>query len=107
MNEGYIQIQCTFDCLQEARRIINTLLKKKLIACASILPLVESLYTYKGQMEQVREHKILMKTHSRFYKEIEKTIEKLHSYDVPELLVFEVLKGSPSYTKWMSSVLAN
>lgn len=105
MTQEYIQIQCTAESVGQARQILKALLDEKLIACGSIMPLVESLYNWQGEIEQTQEVKIWMKSHNRHFKEIEKRILAIHSYEVPEILVFEVLKGNIHYMKWISQSL--
>lgn len=46
-----IQIQWTCATTQEARKGATLLLEKRLIACANIIPQVESLYLWKGVIE--------------------------------------------------------
>ena len=105
MKGDYIQIQWTAESVFEARQIIKELLESRLIACGSIMPILESLYSWRGEIEQVREVKVWMKSHMKHYDKIEKKIIELHSYEIPELIVFKVLKASPGYSKWMDGVI--
>ena len=42
---------------------------------------------------------------SFFKGDIEKIIEKEHSYEVPELLLLPVIKGGKKYLNWLDKVL--
>lgn len=99
--EDYLQVQWTAAHLDEARDIIELLLAKKLICCGSIFPLVESWYVWEEEIVTEQEVKVLMKTLSSQYNKVEALIKKHHSYDVPEILAFNIVEGNDSYLKWM------
>jgi periplasmic divalent cation tolerance protein len=62
---------------------------------------VESIYRWKGKIEQAREFLLIIKTTARRLKELEKEIARLHSYEVPEFLAVEVGSGSKKYMEWL------
>ncbi len=97
----YIQIQWTAAHLDEAREISQRLIEKGLVACASIIPLVESWYVWEGEMQTVSEVKVFLKTTDQNYPKIEECIRQHHSYEVPEILMFYIEKGSSSYLQWI------
>jgi periplasmic divalent cation tolerance protein len=99
--DEYIQIQWTAAHLDEARDILEVLLSSNLICCGSIIPLVESWYSWKGEIVSEQEVKVLMKTKECNYAQIEKVINKLHSYEIVEILYFTICDGNDSYLKWM------
>src|SRR3990172_11047586 len=84
-----------------AHKLVHDLLRKRLIACANIIPRVESHFWWKGHMEKAREILILAKTTARRFSLLKKRVEKLHPYDVPEILSFEVKAGNAAYLKWL------
>jgi periplasmic divalent cation tolerance protein len=100
--DQYIQIQSTVSTIAEAQEIIEILFEKELIACASILPSVESYYLDEGELVSEQEVKIFIKTVADLYVSIEKLIKKYHSYDIPEILVFSVEDGNEEYLRWIS-----
>ena len=101
---SFIQIQWTAAHLDEAREISQALILKGLVACSSVFPLVESWYVWEGELEQSSEVKVLLKTIDKHYLQIEKFIKKNHSYDVPEILVFQIEKGNEPYLAWISKM---
>lgn len=84
----------------EAKRIIRSLLEKRLIACASILP-IESLYRWEGKVEESLEVKVLLKTQPYHFSAIQTHIETNCSYEVPEIVQVEISKVNPRYLNWV------
>jgi len=82
--------------------IVSSLLEKKLIACANSYP-VSSTYTWKGEKVSENEITVRMKTTSDHYKEIEKEILRLHSDEIPEILVVDIADGLKEYLDWVET----
>lgn len=94
----------TCGTLKEGRRIARSVVEKRLAACVNIvLSPVESIYTWKGKLEQSREFLLLIKTTAKCLRELEKEIKRSHSYEVPECIVVPVLAGSKEYLAWLSA----
>jgi len=91
--------------LEEARRIAKALLEERLIACASILPAVESLFHWQGKIDLAEECKVFLKTDERHFEAIQKKILSRCSYEVPEILQIEIKQGNPAYLAWMQKEL--
>jgi periplasmic divalent cation tolerance protein len=90
---------------EEAERITSKLLHEKLIACANITGPVSSLFWWKGKISRENEFLTLMKTRAELFDELAKTIKRMHSYKVPEIIAVPITKGEQSYMKWLSSSL--
>ena len=89
--------------LIEARRIAAKVVRKRLAACATIiLGPVQSVYRWKGKVENAREQLLLIKTVEKQLPALEAEIKRLHSYDVPEILALPALWGSADYLSWLS-----
>jgi periplasmic divalent cation tolerance protein len=84
----------------EAKKISALLLKKKLIACANIFP-IESMYSWKGKIEEVSEFVILGKTTDSGFEKIEKAVNAMHGYDVPAIYSWKVDKVNKRYNDWI------
>jgi periplasmic divalent cation tolerance protein len=48
--------------LEEARRVARTLVDRQLAACVNIVPQVESVYRWQGEVETATEHILVIKT---------------------------------------------
>lgn len=85
----------------EAKKIIYNLLEKHLIACASILPEVESIYRWEGKIEESREVKVILKTVPHHFDVIRNYILSQCSYEVPEIVQIDIANGHLPYLSWV------
>lgn len=87
-----------------ANKIADALLKKRLVACANILPGITSRYWWKGKVEKSREVMVMMKTRRWLFGKVKKEIESMHPYDVPEIVCVRIAEGSKDYMEWIKDV---
>ena len=86
---------------QEAHKIAHILVKRRLAACVNILPQVQSIYRWKGEIESAQEWLLLIKTRADKFPAVRDAIGELHSYEVPECIVLEIEDGSLPYLQWL------
>jgi periplasmic divalent cation tolerance protein len=92
----------------EARRIAHALVERRLAACVNIVPQVESIYRWQGNVEQAQECLLLIKTTAAAFPNVRDAIKDLHSYDLPECVCLVIEDGSAKYLKWIAdSVQSN
>jgi uncharacterized protein involved in tolerance to divalent cations len=92
----------TCSSASEARRIARAVVEQSFAACVNILPgTVTSIYRWKGKVESARERLLLIKTSSKRLAKLQATVEKLHSYDVPEFIAMPIVEGSSAYLSWI------
>ena len=97
----------TCGSLKESKLIARKVVEKRLAACVNVaLSPVESIYKWKGKLEQSREFLLIIKTTAKRLSELEKEVKRLHSYEVPEFLVLPVVAGSKDYLDWLNANLA-
>ncbi len=101
-----ILILWTCATLEEARRICHELVVKKLVACANILPHVESIYIWDDKVESGNEVKVFFKTLNSHFEMVRDYIKEHCSYDVPEVSKISIEAGNPDYFDWVSSTLS-
>lgn len=87
---------------REAQKIADTLIQKRLAACVNILPQAVSIFRWKGKVEKAKERLLLIKAPAQNISAIEKTLLKIHSYEVPELIAFPITKGHLPYLNWIA-----
>jgi periplasmic divalent cation tolerance protein len=85
----------------EAALLARTLVEERLAACATVVPTVESIYHWEGQIETSSEALLLLKTTPEQLAPLESRLRELHSYQVPEFLVLAVESGSHAYLEWL------
>ena len=97
----YRIVLVTCASIEEARRIAQHVVERKLAACASIVPRVESIYRWKGKVERAKETLLMIKTTAARLRKLESEVKRLHSYDVPEFVVIPIIAGSQQYLDWL------
>ena len=90
---------------EEAVRLAATLVEERLAACATLIPSVESVYRWEGQVETTAEMLLLLKTGVEQLAALEARLHELHSYQLPEFLVLTVESGSHAYLEWLQGNL--
>jgi periplasmic divalent cation tolerance protein len=89
----------------EAEKLARLLLDQHLAACVSVIPALRSHYHWKGAIESATECLLLIKSSRALFPELRDTLEKAHSYEVPEVLAIPVLDGSVNYLEWLGKNL--
>jgi periplasmic divalent cation tolerance protein len=97
----FIEISWTSGSLDEARKISRRLVTEGLVACAQIIPWVESVYMWDKQLETMQESKILLKTTLEKYTEVKQIIEENCNYEIPEITFRNIDGGNKAYLDWM------
>ena len=86
---------------KEANKIAGYLVKNKLVACANIIHNVDSVFTWKGKVTRAKEILIIGKTMNKNVQKIIKSVKKLHSYEVPCVIFFDIKNGNTDFLKWI------
>jgi periplasmic divalent cation tolerance protein len=101
----YIIVLMTASNQEEAKKIVNTLLEERLIACANIINSISSFFWWQGKIETEKEALVIMKSRESLFNKISQRIVDLHSYEVPEILAIPVVNGLKSYLDWIRDCL--
>jgi periplasmic divalent cation tolerance protein len=101
----FMVVLVTAPDLKTARRLARAALKAKLIACANLVPKIESHYWWQGKLEASAEVLLVMKTTRARVSQLEKLILTKHPYDTPEFVILEIKGGSRRYMKWLGDSL--
>lgn len=97
---NYCIITTTCDDEEIANKIVDTLLKKRLVSCCQKMN-IQSSYWWKGKIEKNPEIFIQMKTKKTLYKEVEKEILEIHDYEVCEILCYDIEEGNKKFLNWI------
>lgn len=103
----FIEINWTTGSIDEARRICRFLVQERLVACAQIVPWVESIYMWNNQLETSQECKVVMKTQLGHFEQIKESIIENCTYDVPEITYSAINGGHDDYLSWVTESTPN
>ena len=87
--------------LKTARRLAKAALTARLIACANLIPGIESHYWWQGEKESGTEVLIILKTTRTRLAALEKLILANHPYDTPEFVELRLKSGAKRYLDWL------
>ena len=89
--------------LKTARSLAKAALQAKLIACANLIPKMESHYCWQGRLESSAEVLMVLKTPRARLVALEKLILARHPYDTPEFLALPLSAGNGKYLDWLAA----
>jgi len=105
--ENFAVILVTASEIDLARRLAKAALEGKLVACANIVPTIESHYWWEGKLEISEEVLIIFKTRQEHISELERVVRKIHTYDTPEFVALPLTAGSRKYLAWLADNTEN
>ena len=94
-------IYTTIDNEKDARKIANFLVDEQLVACVNIIPNIESIYRWKGKIEEEKEFILIAKTVDDNVNKTIKRIKELHNYDLPDIISFQINNGNQEYLDYI------
>jgi periplasmic divalent cation tolerance protein len=86
-----------------ARALTRAALQARLIACANLVPKIESHYWWQGKIESGPEVLLILKTQKSKLAALEKLILARHPYDTPEFIVLPLSAGNKKYLAWLAA----
>jgi len=101
MSDHYLVITSWPD-LDGARQQAEAWLQKKLAASVNVLPQMDSIYHWKGEIRHGKEHKMFIKTSATRIAALQREIRAAHPYAVAEILHFKIDSGDPDYLDWIT-----
>lgn len=100
---SFMMIYVTHPNEECAKRISDSLIEEKLIACANILP-IKSCYWWQGKIEKDDEIVTILKSDPEHWGLLKSRIKELHPYDVPCIIYWEV-EANEEYEDWVRGCL--
>ncbi len=102
----YAFIYITTSGKEESRNIAKKLVEEKLAACVNIIPSIESIYLWKGEIEEDEESLLIAKTKVERIDKIIKRVKEIHSYETPAILAIPIIEGSKDYLDYLEDEMS-
>ena len=90
---------------ERAHDLARTLVAEHLAGCVNILPGIQSVYRWQGDVAEDPETLLLIKTSGEKYPELEARIKALHPYEVPEIIAMQYDRALPEFQTWLRGAL--
>ena len=103
--ETYVVVLITAPSSEVAKQIARALVEQKLVACVDIVPAVNSVYLWQGQLCDDQEALLIAKTRAALFAErLVPSVKAMHPYQVPEIIALPIVMGSEDYLTWIDEV---
>jgi periplasmic divalent cation tolerance protein len=96
----YCSVYLTARDATEAKIISHTLVFEKLAACVNYFP-IESIYRWKGNIEESGEMALIAKTRADLVEKVIQRVKQIHSYEIPCIVSWKIEKGNPDFLEWI------
>ena len=98
---SYILCLVTIDDLKKASEIAGILVENKLAACVNIVPEIQSIYRWKGEICNDTERLMIIKTRRHLFDKLKAAVKEMHPYEIPEIISLDIQQGYPGYLRWI------
>ncbi|MBC8070490.1 MAG: divalent-cation tolerance protein CutA [Deltaproteobacteria bacterium] len=92
--------------LADAERIVETLVRERLVACGNIVPGVRSIYVWKHEIVRDEEAIVLMETAADRLGALTERIRALHPYECPKIVAFDPAAVTGDYLAWVLAAVS-
>jgi periplasmic divalent cation tolerance protein len=100
--EIIVLITCPPETSEDLARAI---VEERLAACVNIVDRVRSIYLWEGKLCNESEHLLVVKSKRDIWERLRDRVKQLHSYDVPEIVCFNLEDGYRPYMEWLDAAL--
>jgi len=102
MQHEYVIVLTTLPADADAQAFARGIVDERLAACVNLLPVMESVYRWEGEIESETERQIVIKTTRERVVDLWERVRELHPYDVPEFMVLPIVDGNDAYLRWVA-----
>jgi periplasmic divalent cation tolerance protein len=99
----YVLVFTTLPGDADVAAFARTLVTERLAACVNVLPAMESIYRWEGQVDMESERQLILKTTRARTAALWERVRELHPYEVPEFVVVPILDGNEEYLRWIAA----
>ena len=99
--DGLLVVVTSVGTEEQAIDIAHALIRNRQAACVNLMPNVHSIYRWKGRVCDDGEFLLFIKTRAREFDGVRETIQKMNTYELPEVLAYRVDDSSPAFAAWI------
>lgn len=99
--EEYTVVLITTSNRGEAEKIAMQLIESGSSPCINIVSPCTSIYQWKGEVHRSEEALMIVKSKKSQFEALAELVERVHSYDVPEILAFSISCISERYAAFL------
>ncbi|MDW8294374.1 MAG: divalent-cation tolerance protein CutA [Aquificaceae bacterium] len=101
---GYYVVFITVP-VEKSKELAEYIIQKRLGACVNVVPEVNSIYWWKGNIERDGESLLVVKTSAKKFEELLRGVKSIHPYTVPEIIALPIVAGNEDYLRWIDDSL--
>ncbi|NTY00625.1 divalent-cation tolerance protein CutA [Deinococcus sp. JMULE3] len=90
---------------ERALDLARILVAEHLAGCVNIVPGLQSVYRWQGEVAEDPESLLLIKTSGEQYPDLEARIKAVHPYEVPEIIALQYDRALPEFQAWLRDSL--
>jgi periplasmic divalent cation tolerance protein len=87
---------------EQALDIAHALIRNRQAACVNLIPNVHSIYRWKGRVCDDGEFLLMIKTRASEFSSVRDTIQKINTYELPEVMAYRVDESSAGFADWIT-----
>lgn len=106
MTPDCVLVLTTLPADADAAAFGRTLVEERLAACVNLLPTMESVYRWEGEIQRDTERQIVIKTARAHVPALWDKVRQLHPYEIPEFVVLPIVDGNQAYLRWIGESTA-
>jgi len=96
-----IVVFITASSKKEAVLLAEMLVGSQIAACVQILPKIQSIYRWQGEIQRDEEHIMVVKTTQENFDLLDTEVREMHSYTTPEIVAVPAVAVSTPYFEWL------
>jgi len=100
---GAVVVLSAVASAEDAERIAEALVERRLAACVNVLPAVRSFYRWKGVLQRDEERLLVIKTRAERFEALREALVALHPYELPEVVALPIVAGHAPYLEWIGA----
>ena len=98
----YRLVYITVNNADEARKVGKEIVSRRLAACVNILGPIQSMYWWKGNLQEDNEMVVIAKTTAALVPRLIERVKAVHSYEVPCIVALPLTEGNPDFLNWIA-----